>query len=242
MPNLRERVRAEIIAEIKAAARRQLADEGANLNLRAIARELGMASSAIYRYFASRDDLLTALIIEAYDAMGEAAEKGEAAVPRDDFAGRYAACWAAIRDWSRAHPHQYALIYGSPVPGYRAPADTIGPAARPVAVLAGILRDAVGAGLTVPPEPLPVPDDLAADLRRIGEDALFAGIPPELLLRGLTAWAQTFGAISFDLFGRLNNVISARDSFFARQVTEMTAYVGIPGAAHQARPGVTERR
>ena len=73
----RERVRAELTREITEVARRQLAAEGAaGLSLRAVARELGMVSSAIYRYFPSRDDLLTALIIDAYDAIGEAAERG----------------------------------------------------------------------------------------------------------------------------------------------------------------------
>src|ERR1700712_2445709 len=72
---VRARIRAEMTDEIKTVARRHLASEGANLSLRAVARDLGMASSAIYRYFASRDELLTALIIDAYDAVGAAAEK-----------------------------------------------------------------------------------------------------------------------------------------------------------------------
>ena len=71
----RERARAELTDEIKAVARRQLATVGAQgLSLRAVSRELGMVSSALYRYFPSRDDLLTVLIIDAYDALGEAAE------------------------------------------------------------------------------------------------------------------------------------------------------------------------
>src|SRR5262245_424878 len=112
---LRARVRAEMTEEIKQSARQQLAADGANLSLRAIARDLGMVSSALYRYFASRDDLLTALIIDAYNALGEATEQGEARVPREDLAGRWLAAGHAIRDWAVAHPHEYALIYGSPV-------------------------------------------------------------------------------------------------------------------------------
>jgi AcrR family transcriptional regulator len=79
----RERARAEITREITEAARRHLAIDGAAaLSLRAIARDLGMASSAVYRYVASRDDLLTRLIIEAYDSLGAAAEKAEATQDR----------------------------------------------------------------------------------------------------------------------------------------------------------------
>ena len=91
-PSLRARVRAEMIEEIKSAARRHLAADGANLSLRAVARELGMVSSALYRYFASRDDLLTALIIDAYNVLGEAAERADATVTdRTDLAGRWLA-------------------------------------------------------------------------------------------------------------------------------------------------------
>ena len=76
----RARVRAALTREIVDAARRHLAVDGAaGLSLRAVARELGMASSAVYRYFPSRDDLLTALIVDAYDALGAAAEEAEAA-------------------------------------------------------------------------------------------------------------------------------------------------------------------
>ena len=111
-----------------------------------------MASSALYRYYPSRDDLLTALIIDAYDAIGEAAEQAiaDAAEARRarPVAGRarwLAACHA-IRGWALAHPHEYALIYGSPVPGYRAPEATIGPAARVPLAFVGVLAAATEAG------------------------------------------------------------------------------------------------
>ena len=125
----RERARAEITAEILDAARGYLATDGAPaLSLRAIARDLGMASSALYRYFKSRDELLTRLIIDAYDALGAAAEAREANIEPNDLAGRFTATCSAVRDWALAHPNEYALIYGSPVPGYAAPADTVRPA------------------------------------------------------------------------------------------------------------------
>src|SRR3954466_2411468 len=92
------------------AARRQLAEVGAAaLSLRAVARELGMASSALYRYFPSRDDLLTRLIVDGYDALGAAAESADdpAATPRE----RWLAVCRAVRAWARAHPHEYALLY-----------------------------------------------------------------------------------------------------------------------------------
>src|ERR1700729_3765226 len=113
---LRARVRAELMQEIKDEARRQIAQEGApSLSLRAIARHLDMVSSGIYRYFKSRDELLTALIVDAYEAVGSRVEEADARCERVDFAGRWSACCHAVRIWALAQPHEYALIYGSPV-------------------------------------------------------------------------------------------------------------------------------
>src|SRR5579859_2435714 len=114
----RARARAEMTDEIKRVAREHLAAQGPDLSLRAVARELGVVSSAVYRYFASRDELLTALIIDAYNELGAAAETAEAAVSRRDLAGRWIALGRGIRGWAVANPHEYALLYGSPVPGY----------------------------------------------------------------------------------------------------------------------------
>src|SRR5271163_2444144 len=107
----RERARAELTQEIKEEAKRQLAATGADtLSLRAVARELGMVSSALYRYYPSRDDLLTALIIDAYNAIGEAAETAIADARAGVGAGvgvgagnaraRWLAACHAIRAWA----------------------------------------------------------------------------------------------------------------------------------------------
>src|ERR1700751_3729917 len=136
----RERVRAELIREITEIARRPLATEGgAGLSLRAVAREMGMVSSAIYRYFPSKDDLLTALIIDGYNALGAAVEQAGAACAEEDYPGRGLAACRAVRAWALAHPHEYALVYGSPVPGYQAPERTIGPASRSAVVFGKII-------------------------------------------------------------------------------------------------------
>ena len=104
-----------------------------------------MVSSAVYRYFPSRDDLLTALIVDAYDAVGDAAERAEAEARKAgaDPGARWLATCRAVRVWALANQHEYALIFGSPVPGYRAPQDTVQPAARIPLLLAGILAEAV---------------------------------------------------------------------------------------------------
>ncbi|GIH98524.1 TetR/AcrR family transcriptional regulator [Planobispora takensis] len=203
----RERVRAELTREITDIARRHLAVEGAaGLSLRAVAREMGMVSSAIYRYFPSRDDLLTALIIDGYNAVGEAVENADAARPRGDHAGRWMAVCHAVRDWALAHPHEYALLYGSPVPGYKAPEDTIAPAVRDTVVYGRILSDAHGAGALTPPDVLPPPPaSFSQDALRVRE--VMPGLPDDLVARALAAWTGLFGWVSFELFGQFNQVI-----------------------------------
>jgi len=234
----RERARAEITAEILDAGRRHLATDGATgISLRAIARELGMASSAVYRYVASRDDLLTRLIIDAYDSLGAAAEAGEAAVERSDLTGRWAAVCVAVRFWALANPNEYALIYGSPVPGYVAPADTIGPASRVSLLLIQILADAADQGMRASAQ---------GDLTHAGRRALAplrAVLPAQVddatAQAGLMVWAALFGIVSFELFGQFKNVVDDnsgdRDAFFASCIERWAAQVGIAGGSKDAR-------
>ncbi|MEV1332795.1 WHG domain-containing protein [Micromonospora costi] len=231
-PSIRARVRAEMIGEIKAVARRHLATDGANLSLRAVARDMGMVSSAIYRYFPSRDDLLTALILEAYDALGDAVEAADAAADPRDPRGRWHAVCRAARAWALAHPAEYALLYGTPVPGYAAPDATVGPAQRPPLALVGILRDGLATGAITPPPAEELPAPVRADLAELAE-AFFPGLPEALLARGMAAWTQLFGLISFELFGRINRSMAHRDAYFDHQIRLMADLVGLP-----ARPQV----
>jgi AcrR family transcriptional regulator len=225
----RERARAQITAEIKDEARRQLAATGAQLSLRAVARELGVVSSALYRYFPSRDDLLTALIIDAYDALGAAAEAAVAAAGEAGDRERWRACCHAVRGWALAHPHEYALIYGSPVPGYQAPQETIAPAARVAAVLGGLLahaRDPAGPpGWPGRDRPLP---GLLAEQSKTVADAIAPGVPPGVAARALIAFTQLFGMISFELFGQLVGSADPADDFFGYAVDELADLVGLP--------------
>jgi len=214
-------------AEINASARRQLAQDGANISLRAVARDLGVVSSALYRYFPSRDDLLTALIIDAYDALGSAVEAADAAVTdRGDLRGRWLACCHAVRRWAVVSPAEYALVFGSPVVGYAAPADTIPPATRTPAVLMGILADGVATGVLGEREARALSGDLHADLNAV-RAASFPALPEELLLRGTIGWIHLFGAVSFELFGQLNNVIEAREAYFDHQMHLMADLLGV---------------
>ncbi|MFI9270448.1 TetR/AcrR family transcriptional regulator [Kitasatospora sp. NPDC052896] len=241
----RERAREELTQEIKREARRQVAVAGAQqLSLRAVARELGMVSSALYRYYPSRDDLLTALIVDAYTDLAEVVERalagGSAGAARGgSTAGagptraeraqgareRWRALCGAVRDWAVEHPHEYALIYGTPVPGYHAPEETVALATRVPLALVDVIRGAAGHLDGAPGRPAsPV---LATQLTELA-----ARHAPELsqavLVRAVIAWTQLFGMISFELFGRLAGSVDPADEFFAQAVEEMADLIGLP--------------
>ncbi|MHA6796146.1 TetR/AcrR family transcriptional regulator [Pseudonocardia bannensis] len=226
--NARARVRAQLTGEITEVARRHLAASGAAaLSLRAVARELGMASSAVYRYFPSRDDLLTTLIVEAYDALGRAAEEAEAGQPRDDLRARWRAACRATRDWALAHPHEYALVYGSPVPGYAAPEATIAPAARVGALLSRVLADGVAAG-QVDPGAGPAGADTTLDPTLLDDLGLASDDPASSLgARAVFAWSALFGTISFELFGHTHNVVTDHAAFFDHTIDRLATEVGL---------------
>ncbi len=219
----RAQARVAMTADIKAAARRQLAEVGSDgLSLRAVARELGVVSSAVYRYFASRDELLTALIIDSYDAVGDLAEAAAADTAGRPVGERWTAVARAVRSWAVANRHDYALIYGSPVPGYQAPTDTISPALRaPLAALA-VLRDGVEAGQVADEKRSSVPRAVHADFGTIREGLGF-DLSDEVLARGLAAWTGLLGHISYVLFGHLHNGITDEEAFFEHQLARATA-------------------
>lgn len=227
----RARARAALTEEIKAAARHQLLEVGPReLSVRAVARELGMASSAVYRYFPSKDDLLTALIIDAYNALGNEAERAHDVAADAALPARWSAVCHAIRAWAREHPREYALVYGSPVPGYRAPADTVAAAGRAPLTLIRVVRDAWTAGRLGAPDDDALSASLTDQLTAVAAE-LAPELPEDVLARAFVAWTQLFGMISFELFGHLVGSVDPSGDFFAYAVDRMGAFVGLQQAS-----------
>lgn len=229
----RERARTEITAEILAAARARLRQAGpGELSLRAVARDVGMVSSAVYRYFASRDELLTALIIAAYDELGAAAEAADDAMEdRTDYLARWMATCQATRDWSVTHPHDYALIYGSPVPGYAAPQDTVVPATRVIVRLVEIIvgaHQAAGSVATAPPAGAADPSNVVADaMALIADHEIDREAFPELVMRTLMVWSTIFGTLSFEIFGHLKGSVSDYEAYFEQTTLRLAGDLGL---------------
>lgn len=234
----RDLARVELTRRIVEVARGHLARVGpGELSLRAVARDLGLVSSAVYRYFPSRDHLITALLVACYDESGEAVEIAEAAVARPLLRERWLAVAHALRGWALAHRHEWALLYGSPVPGYAAPQDTVASATRLTTVLVRLLADAEAAGV---PLGVPGPASDVALVEGLGPLKAFAGgVAEPRLVAGTAAWATLMGAVSLELFGHLHRGVLDYDAWFsavAERVADDLGLLSVSGPGAGARP------
>lgn len=239
MTTPREQARIATTAEIERLAWEHLERHGAAaLSLRAIARDLGMVSSAIYRYVPSRDDLLTLLITEGYrdlaDAVDDALEALAAREPDVDGRTRWLTASHALRDWARARPAAWSLLYGSPVPGYAAPAQRTSPqGTRVVLRLGGILAAASGRGeVSAVVGPLagpPITGQLAASLGELAHD-LGQDVEAAAVAQVVLGWTALLGAVSSEVFGQLGREpFGDPDAFAALQLAGIADAVGLRG-------------
>jgi len=209
--------------------RTHLATEGAAaLSLRAIAREIGLVSSAVYRYVESRDELLTLLVIDGYNELGDAVDEALGAVDESDHAGRLRAIGRAVRTWALAEPATYALLFGSPVPGYHAPSErTTGPGTRVIVRLVEVWEAAWVSGAITADERAVTPRRLSRDLARIRRESAITA-PDELIVRGMLVWAALFGCITFEVFGQYGpDTLTQPLDLFEHQLTVLVETVGL---------------
>ena len=199
----------EMQRRILQAARKQLTSVGpAQLSLRAIARELGVVSSAIYRYVASRDELITRLIVDSFTALADTVATACAQAKADPVV--QFSTWAyTLRSWALDHPYDWALIYGVPIPGYAAPSDTIDPARRvndPVLALYGRLEPNVQPG-----HPLDDAEAALQPLRAMLEEHFASGPGTAGVATAMMwAWSSVHGFITLELGGHFHG--SATDT------------------------------
>ncbi|MCM6776754.1 TetR/AcrR family transcriptional regulator [Nocardia sp. CDC159] len=200
----RDRLRAETTREIKSLALAQLTADGAGaISLRGIAREMGMTARAIYSYFATRDDLVTALVEEINTSLADALERArdEAADP----GARLFAWGIALREWALANPAGFRLVYGDPIPGYRPPVD--GPAERAARRVCGGLNRLVAELCPDPVEPVGsvewshFPADYVAKVRAEAPE-----ISPAVAALALRVWGRIHGLVTLEVYGQLRSV------------------------------------
>jgi AcrR family transcriptional regulator len=182
-----------------------------------------MASSAVYRYFASRDELLTALLVQSYSEIGAAAEDADR--PADAPGERWLAVWSGTRGWALANRHEYALLFGTPVPGYAAPHITAEVAGRMPLALATIVADAKRAGELHPP-PGPTCDSAAITPAMLTMlEGMTFGV--DEVARLILAWNRLVAIIGYELHGHLANVTADDAAFFDYAARTEGAFNGL---------------
>ena len=216
-PPMRERYRAHVRHEVKQAALRQLAEAGpAAVSVSAIGKQLGVSGPALYRYFASRDELLTELAIDAYhdlaDALSAAASRAPGSGPRarlEDMARAY-------RSWALDQPHRYRLLFGPPLPGYDAHAERlVGASQRAMSQLLDVLREFSDG--TIEPSAEPLASQLAAWAQR--QDP---GIDPATALRAVLIWSRLHGIVSLEISGNFASMGIDPGQLFETQLASLT--------------------
>ena len=196
----RARYRAETHEEAKAIALRQLAEGGIGaVSLNAIGKEMGVTGPALYRYFASRDSLLSSLIMDGYRDLATVvegtAQKNQQQSPRQCLR----ALADAVRLWALAQPHRYLLLYGTPVPGYVAPDETVAIASR---ILLPFLN-----ALSALPLTGAAPNSRVSMLEaQLATWAQMRNLPASgyVLRYGLIWWARLQGLISLEIEGHFS--------------------------------------
>ncbi|MBB4963010.1 TetR/AcrR family transcriptional regulator [Saccharothrix violaceirubra] len=200
MTTRRERYREETRDEVKRIALGQLAEHGPEgISVNAIAKRMGVTGPALYRYFKGRDALLDALIRDAWADLGTAVETDADASRHRPTADRVLSFGAAFRDWALAQPHRYLLLFGTPVPGYHAPPDTIAAAHRTMSAFIAVLRDGVQDGGV---RPAGLDEQLMGWADARGEDE----VPAAVLLTAVRAFTRLHGVLSLEVTGQFGPV------------------------------------
>ncbi|WP_059036494.1 TetR/AcrR family transcriptional regulator [Gordonia desulfuricans] len=225
-PPTRAENREAMETEIRRLAREHLRSHGAaGLSLRAIARDLGVVSSAVYRYVPSRDELLTTLLVEGYTDLADAVEARIDEVDPADHRARIVAGATAVRAWGVGDTARWTLLYGSPVPGYAAPPErTVGPGTRVQARLLHEIADAEAARALRPAALVTAPP---AGFMRGARSEFGLSISDEALTAAVTLWSTIVGMVSLEIFGQYGPDLDDADALFAAQLgTVLTTLFG----------------
>jgi AcrR family transcriptional regulator len=216
MSLIRERYRAQVRDEVKQAALAQLAQGGpAAVSISAIGKQLGVSGPALYRYFASRDELLTELVIDAYGDLAAALAQGAGTSMNQDPRTRLAVIARAYRAWALAQPHRYRLLFGPPLPGYDAHAERIVEAAW---ASMKVLFDAMGDGIQGAGLPQPLASQLAAWAQPHSP-----GADPATSLHAILAWSRLHGIVSLEIAGNFASMGLDAGQLFEIQLATLTA-------------------
>jgi AcrR family transcriptional regulator len=217
-PTMRERYRMQVRGEVKQAALRQLAQSGPDgVSVSAIGKELGFSGPALYRYFTGRDELLTELVIDAYNDLADALRAAAGRTPGQDPRRRLETLARAYRSWALAQPHRYRLLYGPPVPGYDAHARRLVAASQASMNELLIVMHELGDN-GAPETALPLATQLTTWAR-----AHEPGIEAAAALRAVLTWSTLHGLVSLEISGNFASMGLDPEQLFEAQLAALNA-------------------
>jgi len=226
----RDRQRAATVAEIKAAARKLLVEGGVTaVGLRAVARELGLSAPALYRYFDSYEALISALVADLYDELTDALAALRDSEPEADLGLRLFLVAGGLRDWALAHPAEFGLLFGAPVPNPLAEDHDLTPGHQAAMRFGAVFKDLVSRiyhqqPFAHPPEEALGPE-LVAQLRQKSE--FFDAMPVGAVYLSLTYWTRLYGLICMEVFGQLHWALDDAGAYFQAQLLEIGEGLGL---------------
>ncbi len=226
-PGRKDRLHENARDEIKSIALDHISRSGASaLSLGAIARAMALTTPALYRYFPSRNHLVTALIEDAYASFIAALEKARDSLPPDDHAGRFRVLCLAYHDWAAAHPQQYLLIFGDPVPGYKLDARVGELADRSFLILLELINAAVGARkIGVAPARISVTTGLKAQLDSVKHQG--NSYPSRVMYLALSSWSFIHGITSLEIYKHNSLILGDKTrEFFQLEVNRFMESIG----------------
>jgi AcrR family transcriptional regulator len=214
----REERHPDLHTAIKETAWKQIAETGAaTLGLRSIARELNITAPSIYNYFPSRDDLVTALIVDAYNSLADAQETAIKNLAADNLSGWLFELGIAYRDWAVTYPQRYQLIFGTPIPHYHAPEEiTLPAAARGMVPLTRAVQALFSAGQIRTERLAPMSPKLEAMLKAWQE--FEGGGDPEVLYLTYIIWSRVHGLVTLEIGNQLPSFLDDPAELFRREM------------------------
>ncbi|TCN29985.1 TetR family transcriptional regulator [Kribbella orskensis] len=226
----RDRQRAATVAEIKAAARKLLVEGGASaVGLRAVARELGLSAPALYRYFASHEDLISAVIADLYDELTAVLVALRDEDAEADLGTRLFLVAGGLRDWALAHPAEFGLLFGAPVPNPLADGHELTPNHQAAMRFGAVFKDLVAQVWHQQPFPSPSDEslgpELVAQLQQKSE--YFDGMPAGAVYLALNCWTRLYGLICMEVFGQLHWALEDAGAYFQAQLYEIGEALGL---------------
>lgn len=206
---------------IKETAWKQAAEYGAAaLSLRAIARELGITAPAIYNYFPSRNDLVTALIVDAYNSLADAQGAALVDIAINEHAARLSVLGLAYREWAVTYPQRCQLIFGTPIPNYHAPEEvTLPAAARALVPLTQTIQDIFSAGSLRTERFARMTPKLKSML--VTWQKFKGGSDLEVLYLAWVIWSRVHGLVMLEITNQIPSFFDDPAELFRREINNI---------------------